>query len=251
MHLLQEKQSAKPTSTKEQKFSPTFFIGYYECKTYMADILYQNSINLKTDEAMPNWCFTSYVFVGSKEEITDLYGKMRSLDEAKEPLLQSDFGTGWLGNVVHLYGGDREKINCRGSFQNLQLDNDTQLSFSTETAWRDMKEVWEFIRSKYNTIIYYYYAEEPANSYYFSNDVSCLYFPERFIMESGECDTEYCDDIEETLRIVSERLGKTITTKQEMEEALEAYNQTCGDDDYLYVNQIQVFRENKSECNNQ
>lgn len=30
---------------------------------------------------MPNWCFTSYVFEGRKEEITDLYKKLQSLLE--------------------------------------------------------------------------------------------------------------------------------------------------------------------------
>lgn len=199
---------------------------------------------------MPNWCYTNYVFVGNKEEIDDFHTKMKSLGEAKEPLLENGFGTSWLGNVVHLYGGDWEKINCRGTFLNLQLNNDTQLSFSTETAWSDMEQVWKFIRSKYKTIIYYYCAQEPGNGYYCTNDVSGLHFPERFIIEFAEFDTEYSSDIEEVLRIVSERLGKSVTTKQEMEEALETFNETCGGNDYLYVNEIKVEVENKSSNNN-
>ena len=53
---------------------------------------------------MPNWCSTSYVVTGDKNEVRDLYEKMRSLEEREKPLVENDFGVTWLGNLVTLLG---------------------------------------------------------------------------------------------------------------------------------------------------
>lgn len=55
---------------------------------------------------MPNWCFSSYVFEGKKEEIADLHKKLQSLTELSTPLVENDFGKLWLGCVVTLFGGE-------------------------------------------------------------------------------------------------------------------------------------------------
>ena len=63
---------------------------------------------------MPNWCNTSYKFVGDKEEIADLYNKLQSLNDMPEPLVENGFGKLFLGCVVNLFGGDWKEIYCRG-----------------------------------------------------------------------------------------------------------------------------------------
>ena len=118
---------------------------------------------------MPNWCFTNYMFEGNKEEIKDLYDKLKSLEEMEKPLVENGFGTRWLGCVVSLFGGNWEEINCRGDFMNLELLDDNTIQLHTETAWGDMPEVWNFVLEKYESVIYYFYAEETGVCYYVEN----------------------------------------------------------------------------------
>ena len=68
---------------------------------------------------MPNWCSTSYVFEGKKEEIADLHKKLQSLTKLPQPLVENGYGKLWLGCVITLFGGDWSMINCRGDIDNL------------------------------------------------------------------------------------------------------------------------------------
>lgn len=49
---------------------------------------------------MPNWCNTSLVFEGDKQEIKTLYQTMKRLERRKTPLVENGFGTNWLGCLV-------------------------------------------------------------------------------------------------------------------------------------------------------
>lgn len=48
---------------------------------------------------MPNWCNTSLVFKGDKQEIKTLYQTMKRLERRKKPLVENGFGTNWLGSL--------------------------------------------------------------------------------------------------------------------------------------------------------
>ena len=71
---------------------------------------------------MPNWCWISYIAVGDKQEIHDLYNKMKSLEDAEKSLVENDFGKTWLGNLVTILGGDWKAIRCKGCFSELHID---------------------------------------------------------------------------------------------------------------------------------
>mgnify|MGYP000629911688 CR=1 FL=1 len=64
---------------------------------------------------MPNWCSTSYVVTGDKNEVRDLYEKMRSLEEREKPLVKNGFGVTWLGNLVTLLGRSWEESIAEGN----------------------------------------------------------------------------------------------------------------------------------------
>ena len=84
---------------------------------------------------MPNWCWTSYVAVGDKKDIRDLYKKMKSLENSEKSLIENGFGNTWLGNLVTILGGDYHKISCRGEFGNLSINhNYTVVRFDTMTG---------------------------------------------------------------------------------------------------------------------
>ena len=80
----------------------------------------------------PNWCYSNIKCTGSTEEIHDLYERMKRLQEMKEPLKPNGFGTTWLGTLVEDLVVDFNKVQCRGSWDCLELDDDI-LSFTTET----------------------------------------------------------------------------------------------------------------------
>lgn len=173
---------------------------------------------------MPNWCFTSYIFEGKKEEIADLYKKLQSLTELPKPLVENDFGKLWLGCVVTLFGGDWNVINCRGDIDNLDEPEETTLRLSTSTAWGDMPEVWDFVLKQYPSIKYYFCAEESGNCYYATNDKEGIYFTDRFIVEQEDIDTEYYTTESELFADIADRTSTPIASRAEMDEALTQYN---------------------------
>ena len=80
---------------------------------------------------MPNWCWTSYVAVGDKKDIRDLYKKMKSLEDSEKSLIENGFGNTWLGNLVTILGGDYHKISCRASSAIFRSTTTIQSSVST------------------------------------------------------------------------------------------------------------------------
>ena len=187
---------------------------------------------------MPNWCFTSYCFEGEKAEITDLFQKLQSLSERKESLLPNSFGKRWLGNVVHLFDGDWEKIYCRGSFDNLEMTDDI-LKFDTETAWGEMNEVWDFVKKSYTSIRYFWMAEESGNVYYATNDSEGKYYPERFLIEETTSGTERYETEGEVLKDLSNILNITVNTWDEIEPLIDKYNEEHPDET-IHVNKIDI-----------
>lgn len=122
---------------------------------------------------MPNWCWTSYVAVGDKKDIRDLYKKMKSLENSEKSLIENGFGNTWLGNLVTILGGDYHKISCRGEFGNLSINhNYTVVRFDTMTAWGEFDDLRKFIQFKYPSVFIYYRSEEPGMGYYGTNDVN-------------------------------------------------------------------------------
>ncbi len=65
---------------------------------------------------MPNWCYTSYVCVGSERDTRDLYEKMRALSKRTASLLPNDFGKEWMGNVVAALGGKWQDIGAIAAY---------------------------------------------------------------------------------------------------------------------------------------
>lgn len=55
---------------------------------------------------MPNWAYTQYKIRGSESEVAALYKTIQDLADMDESLLPNGFGKLWLGNLVHILGGD-------------------------------------------------------------------------------------------------------------------------------------------------
>ena len=184
---------------------------------------------------MPNWCNTSYKFVGDKEEIADLYNKLQSLNDMPEPLVENGFGKLFLGCVVNLFGGDWKEIYCRGEIDYMEICGDSMIQLSTMTAWGDMPEVWDFVCKNYPSIEYYYLAEEGGMCYYVNSDTTGEYFPEKYYVLHAEGYSEYLDDDEELLEYIAEKIGAAeIESIDQLDQLLEQYNKEHANEEVYY-----------------
>ena len=114
---------------------------------------------------MPNWCFSKYYIRSCDDSAEQLYNRMKRLQEMKEPLKPNGFGTTWLGNLVEDLGVDFNKVQCRGSWDELTFDNGI-LGFTTETAWYRCTEVEDLISERYPNIEIAFLCEEPGMCIY-------------------------------------------------------------------------------------
>ena len=131
---------------------------------------------------MPNWCYTNYVVVGRESEVAALHKTIQDLEAREESLLPNGFGKLWLGNLVHILGGDWEKIYCRGLILDYSLESGI-LRLNVESAWGEMEETRHFIQSKYPSLKIYYQSEESGMCIYETNDKDGTYFPHRWILD--------------------------------------------------------------------
>lgn len=178
---------------------------------------------------MPNWCNTSYVFEGKKEEIADLHKKLQSLTELPKSLVENGYGKLWLGCVVTLFGGDWNAINCRGDIDNLDKPEETTLRLTTSTAWGEIPEVWDFVLKQYPSIRYYFCAKESGCCYYATNDKKGKFFSDRFIVEQNDVGIEYHTTEFELFADIASRISTPISSSVEMEAAITQYNLAHGE----------------------
>lgn len=193
---------------------------------------------------MPNWCYTSYVAVGEESEIRALYDNMVALKEMSDSLVDNGFGKTWLGNLVTRLGGDWNKVRCRGSYDNVEIEGN-ELRFTTESAWCEPYETIDFIKGVYPNIQFYYMAEEPGMRYFVTNDASGMYFQERYCFERpGVCESSYYSDaeIEAFLQDVSDFLGRDINSADEAQDAICKYSSDKEWDDFADVKIFQVIQ---------
>lgn len=188
-------------------------------------------------KSMPNWCNTSYVVTGDKNEVRDLYEKMRSLEEREKPLVKNGFGVTWLGNLVTLLGRSWEEVSCRGEWSGLTVDIDNnELRFHTMTAWAELWQLRHFLQEKYPSLTFYFRTEEPGMCIFQTNDKEGTYFPERYKVEHWDEEGEYCMDVEAVFDMVSDITGTTVQNLEEMNKAIDTYNEVHEYEPiYIYV----------------
>lgn len=185
---------------------------------------------------MPNWCSTDYYVFGSKKELSDLNKKMERLENRKKSLIKNDFGNTWLGNLVKYLGGDWEKVYCRGEWmcREYNKENNT-LTFTTETAWREMDEWRKFIESYYMTIKLLYVSEEPGMGIYQTNDLEGVFFKDKYVLDYGE-DIEYFETIDQAVEFIEELIGIKIEDKtvNGIQKAMDNYVEENEDEEDQY-----------------
>lgn len=191
---------------------------------------------------MPNWCYTSYTFVGDKEELNELHGLMKVLEEMDKPLVENGFGTNWLGNIVESLGKSWEKVWCRGSWDNLMLADGT-LKFTTETAWSQADEVMDLICEKYPSLSYYFYTEEPGMGIYQTNDDEGRFYPERYYVDlctaDGDYQQEYFNTLDDVIAWIGKKTERVFKTEAEVNVYFDELEE-ANEDAYCYIHEIEI-----------
>ena len=184
---------------------------------------------------MPNWCSTKYACTGEEMELQGLYERMNRLTQMKEPLKPNGFGTTWLGNLVEDLGVDFNKVQCRGSWDCLELDSGV-LRFCTETAWYRCTEVEDLIREKYPSVEIFFLCEEPGMCIYEKN--SDVYFDEEYIVDYSGGDVHYMSEAE-ALQELSDEFGVDFADIDEALILVEEHNNK-DNDDAIYVHKFEL-----------
>lgn len=185
---------------------------------------------------MPNWCSTDYYVLGSRKEIMDLSKRMERLENRKKSLINNGFGNTWLGNLVNNLGGDWENVYCRGEWMGREWNKEKNtLTFTTETAWQEMKEWRRFIESCYKTIKILYVTEEPGMGIYKTNDLNEIFFKAKFVLDYGE-DVEYFETLDQAIVFIEELTGITIEEKtvNGIQGKLDEYVEENDEEDLFY-----------------
>ncbi len=209
---------------------------------------------------MPNWCINSEIITGPKEEIEPLYHNLCKWIEESNESSADNWG---LANIVESAGFkpfDGEKgFRCRGDivndFELEDIDNkESKISFSSETAWAPMPEMWLGIVKKYApNCKYYYFSEEPGMDLYISNDTEHRFFNEEIYLDiyldpkdspkkytkafGTESSWDYTKN--EIITILQKMLR---TTKTDLTLLIERFNKKqkkeLKDKGYVYINPI-------------
>ena len=160
---------------------------------------------------------------------------MKRLQEMKEPLKPNGFGTTWLGNLVEDLGVDFNTVQCRGSWDDLYMDEEI-LCFTTETAWYRCTEVEDLIKEKYPSIDIAFRCEEPGMSIYEKNNN--VFFPEDYIVDIEDDDTYYLME-SEALQVLSDFFG--IDFKDIDEAMVLVQENNDKDDGRVWVNKYEFI----------
>ncbi len=191
---------------------------------------------------MPNWCNTSLVFEGDKQEIKTLYLTMKKLERRKTPLVENGFGVNWLGCLVEALGGHWEETYCRGTWFSLEYHGNI-LRMETETAWSPCIETYDFICKVFPSLAYYYRSEEPMMAEYLTNDLEGRHFMACYhvdaILPNGDYMSESFDSLEAALQWVTEKSGCTVQSEADVEALNEQWH-TGDNEGYCYLHHYRV-----------
>lgn len=197
---------------------------------------------------MPNWAYTIYIVRGDEEEVARLHQVIRDLDNRAESLLPNGFGKLWMGNLVHVLGGDWEKVYCRGKILDYDMMADGVLRFDVESAWGELDEVRALILSRFPKMDIRFQSEEPGMDYFSTNDDSGTTFSDRWVMD-WEDETrnlyvhEYFPDLPAVAAFLKKQniISDTIApTESELRLALDAIWTARPDEVYYSLKEVEI-----------
>lgn len=130
---------------------------------------------------MPNWCYSKFRFTGDKDQLKDFYNKVKYFISDEFKGIENDFGTSWLGNVLHGFEINDDKLNYRGDIYDI-TDNGDNVEICNYSAWNDNADMWSAIIEKhYDNICFVFISEEEGMGLYINTDIEGKYYKEKYV----------------------------------------------------------------------
>ena len=143
---------------------------------------------------MANWCETTYVFEGTREDIFRFQNDLKkytSLSFAR--FVSRSAGSAWEGNIAYWFGFDPEAFPCRGIIETIyeiqKGDEFDWFCVDCSDAWGPNYELFDAIIDKcFPAITYEMMAEEPGGEVFINTDTEGKYFPfhYRIVIDTGD-----------------------------------------------------------------
>lgn len=195
---------------------------------------------------MSNLVFMSVCFKGDQRQLKSLYGKMKRLQERKEPLVKNDYyhSKQWLGNLVKRLGANYNKVYCRGTWDCLKM-NEKTLYFTTETASQPPFRLLKLIASVYPSLSFYFEAEGDDWDCLLTNDVEGIFFPYHYLVDS-DMGYEYFIELEEVCQFLSPRITIVGQSEDNLYEAIDEWEENNNDlNKYIIIKKVEVINNDE------
>lgn len=205
---------------------------------------------------MPNNCLSIFKIVGKREDISDLFHKLYTLwditsqyhnayiiaHKEKKPLPVKPpevlHGGSHLDlcDIVNYFGGDADKIDCRGYVETFEFEDENTIKICTDTAYNPMQEVWATIIVGYESLKYFFVSDEIGSGCFYNNDTTGEHFSDKYFIDNNfGNETEVADSDEFLLHYMSQWLEVgELTNLKELDIWLQIFNEENPDDTLNY-----------------
>ena len=182
---------------------------------------------------MPNWCYTEYKIYGDKEQRDKLFSAIEELSSLEKPRVENGFGKLWLGCLLDYFGGDYNKLYCRGDI-NEYKQHEGYLQMNTCTAWGECNEVREYLEKVLPGIKMYYWAETEANEID-TNDDKKIAFPWRYYLDTtySDLDSDYFETLDEVAKYLNSCDIKCEPNIESICQAIYDYQEEHDEEEFL------------------
>ena len=171
---------------------------------------------------MANICNNTYVVYGKKAEVKKLYDFLAENCHSYHITYREFYEKLSLNH-------EELELDAGGEIYDYELEEDddnSALWIYTNTKWDEIEDFRDVIFDKFDITNIYYQAEEYGNEIFVTNDIKHRFFdPIKVEYQSDECDspTMYFTTWEEALPYISDIVGYTISTKDEVPTAVDKF----------------------------
>lgn len=209
---------------------------------------------------MANNCLSIFKIVGKREDIADFFHKLYELWDitsqyrnayllahkenkplpAQPPEVLHGYSHLDLCDVVNYFGGDANRIDCRGFVETFEFEDENTIKICTDTAYVPMQEVWATAIVGYESLKYLFISDEIGSECFYNNDRDKEHFSDKYFIDNqfGN-ETEVADSDEFLLDYMSKWLEVgELTSLKELDIWLEIFNEDNPDDTLQYYEYI-------------
>lgn len=144
---------------------------------------------------MANWCNVTYKCIGNKKELNKLYKVLEKMNKRNKPIIENDWGTMWLGELLNEMDYDVAQCHCRGVITEYYFEDD-YLIIKQDTLGYECEDVRYSIEETFDGVEVYYQSFDGC----FLRTNSFDYFEDRYAVNLGQGDGDMrFDEIDDVI----------------------------------------------------